>query len=205
MEKCECGAEAKRKYQGQPCCKDCYMEFRMPEFLQRRGIPSIYHQAKIDDFKIKVPLDESLMITGAVGCGKTHLMVALIREDILDSNICLPMTSLFVKTNDILFQIRNTYNNNSNETEQTLVEKYCNIPNLYLDDIGLSKISEWGLAVLYQIVDYRYGENLRTIVSSNLDMDHLNDAIGERIVSRLYGMCTKIKLVGQDRRITFGR
>jgi DNA replication protein DnaC len=60
---------------------------------------------------------------------------------------------------------------------------------LHVDDLGAEHRTEWVLEQLYTIVNARYQDERSTIVTSNLGRDELAEQLGERIVSRLEGMC----------------
>jgi DNA replication protein DnaC len=60
---------------------------------------------------------------------------------------------------------------------------------LHIDDLGAEHRTEWVLEQLYTIVNARYEDERSTLVTSNLGRDELAEQLGERIVSRLEGMC----------------
>jgi len=60
---------------------------------------------------------------------------------------------------------------------------------LHVDDLGAEHRTEWVLEQLYTIINARYQDERSTIVTSNLGRDELAEQLGERIVSRLEGMC----------------
>ncbi len=76
---------------------------------------------------------------------------------------------------------------------------------LHVDDLGAEHRTEWVLEQLYSIINSRYEEQRATLVTSNLDYDELSAQLGERIVSRLEGMCGEpLPFYGVDaRRVTY--
>ena len=201
MDTCKCRKETVRVYKGTPCCISCYSESRMAQYLAKRGVPPRYFNSKLNDFDFKVPLKSSLYITGSIGCGKTHLMAALLRNDVTESlNKPVPCSALFVNMLDLLSSIRNSYSDSSTQESQ-IIDLYRKVENLYIDDIGIDKVNDWKSTIIYQIIDHRYTNDLRTVVSSNLSLDGLNDILGERITSRIAGMCELIQMKGTDRRL----
>ncbi len=76
---------------------------------------------------------------------------------------------------------------------------------LHVDDLGAEHRTEWVLEQLYSIINSRYEEQRATLVTSNLDYDELAAQLGERIVSRLEGMCgDPLPFYGEDaRRVTY--
>lgn len=71
---------------------------------------------------------------------------------------------------------------------------------LLIDDLAAAKTSEWVEETTYRIVSGRYDQMKPTIYTSNLPLDQLRDAIGDRIASRLAESCTRVVLAGPDRR-----
>ena len=82
-----------------------------------------------------------------------------------------------------------------------MLKDYFNTPLLILDDLGAEKTTDWALQSLYIIINKRLSEELQTIITSNLSLDELRDKIGDRIASRIAGMCKIVKLTGRDRRL----
>ena len=113
---------------------------------------------------------------------------------------------LFITVPELLLMIRNTFNRKTQHgenipTESDIIERYSDIDILYLDDLGTEKPSDWAIQVLYLLIDRRYSEMKRTIISSNLSLNEISDRLDDRISSRIAGMCEIIKMTGKDRRI----
>ena len=72
---------------------------------------------------------------------------------------------------------------------------------LHVDDLGAEHRTEWVIEQLYSIINARYEEQRATLVTSNLDHAALSAQLGERIVSRLEGMCGEpLPFHGEDHR-----
>ena len=56
------------------------------------------------------------------------------------------------------------------------------------------------LEQLYTIINARYEDERSTVVTSNLGREELAVQLGERIVSRLEGMCELLPFFGSDAR-----
>jgi DNA replication protein DnaC len=187
---------------------------RMEIYLRKRGVPRRYLNARITDFPAHwQKLKESttgLFLTGSRGLGKTHLAVALMREMIFttqpvyrggDYKIDFQRMPLFVSVPELLLEIRDTFNG-SGASEKAVIDKYSWVDVLVLDDLGAEKTSDWVLQTLYTTMDRRYREELRTIITSNLSIEEIEEKFDDRVASRVAGMCRVCTIKGRDRRIS---
>ncbi len=186
---------------------------RIDFYLRKRGVPRRFLHARISDFpqsweKLKDSM-EGAFLTGSRGVGKTHLAAALMREAMLAAKpvkyldayrIDLHKLPRFVSVPELLLEIRDTYNGNG-VSEKEVIDKYSWVDVLVLDDLGVEKPSKWVLQTLYIIIDRRYREDLRTIMTSKLGIEEVEDKLDDRIASRIAGMCKVRILQGRDRRV----
>lgn len=146
-------------------------------------------------------IDSSLFLYGKTGTGKSLLSIAVMYHTIthfkkrrLTKHHCF-----FIPTTDLLQHFRNTYNSNSEYSEKELFE-ICEKPYfLILDDLGIEKDSEWVMQMLDMIIDRRYRNKQKLIVTSNYDLESLIDRGHSRIVSRINSMCQIIRMDKQKR------
>ena len=118
-------------------------------------------------------------MVGGVGTGKTLLASAGI-ESIVDNNRCE-----MIKTIDVVRELKATWAKDSNQTEEGLIKYYSNLDLLVLDEVGSQFGSDTEKLFIFDIIDGRYQNMKPTIIISNLDIDGITDAIGERCVDRL--------------------
>jgi len=136
-----------------------------------------------------------LTLTGAVGTGKTHVAVGLIRL------ACgLGVEARFYGTPELLTRIKATYNHTAGETEDDVLRELAEVPLLVLDDLGVERPSDWVRDRLYQIVNARYVAQRPIVVTANEDLSDLAPRLGRRIVSRLSGASIELTFEGQDYR-----
>lgn len=138
-----------------------------------------------------------VLLLGQVGSGKTHLAAALANNLLKQKK-----DVLFLVVPDFLDELRNSFNLNDVST-QSLLDKAKKADVLILDDLGNHNFSEWTRGILFAILNHRINENLCTVATSNLDLNALNDVLGERSLSRLIAISEPCQLPApKDIRIT---
>ncbi len=155
----------------------------------------------------------SYFLTGDVGTGKTYKAVALLADYMVRTKMpywtgsdgrIIPanVSPIFITAPELFLDIRSCFDKSGKTSETELISKYSDTPFLILDDLATEKVSEWSLQTLYIIINRRYDNPaLTTIVTSNLSLDDLSVKFGDRITSRINGMCKTIRFKGQDRRM----
>ena len=126
---------------------------------------------------------KGLFMSGAVGCGKTHLAVA-----ILKGVIAKGYTGLFYNSPDLLRDIRATFQPTSDLTEDDLLEVVTKTDLLVFDDVGTENVTGFVLDRFYLIINERYQGCKPLIITTNLDLETLEARLGQPIVSRILEM-----------------
>ncbi len=166
---------------------------------------------------------KGLLLMGPCGVGKTHLAVSLIHALIAEDGV----QCLFVDFRRLLQNIRNSYDHESQVTEEDIMEPIFNAQVLLLDELGAEKVTGFVREKIHAIIDYRYCHEKKTIITTNYmddlskvkslsisltadelkiyeqffkDDETLEDRIGPRIRSRLYEMCENLVMMGNDYR-----
>ena len=187
--------------------------------LAKNGVSKRFQQARRDDIPEKTwsqvsgfLKEDSIFLHGSPGIGKTHIAAALIREKILADNeahytypdksvrVYMPSYPVMTTIPDLLLEIRECFNGGQ-ESESSIIERYSAKKCLILDDMGAEKTSEWSIQTLYSIIDHRYREEKQTMITSNLTLDEIAEKVGDRIASRIAGVCKVVEIKGKDRRI----
>ena len=144
---------------------------------------------------------------GLPGLGKTHLSVSIITELIFAYN----QKCIFKQFRDLLSDIKDIYVKGLSEKEY--VETLCSYDVMIIDDLGATRMSEWEISVLDNIIAKRYNSKKHTIFNSNLaflngknfkatDSNQILDyKIGKRNISRIYEMSKILELNGEDYRM----
>lgn len=184
-------AERRRPYRHRP-------PEELHEILRDIGVPSRYLNATVKRLE---NLTDSLYLTGLRGTGKTHTAAAMVKEIMLDKTPDHGRAGIrWISAVDLLLEIRGSFRDGSERSEDGIIEDYGESRLLVLDDLGAEKTTEWSLQTLYTIIDRRYREERQTIITSNLSLDELADKLDDRIASRLSELCRVVVLTGPDRR-----
>lgn len=140
-----------------------------------------------------------LYLCGPVGTGKSGLAAA-----VANAAIEAGVLTLYRAVPDLLDYLRSTFAPAAAAEYDETFEQVKTVDLLVLDDLGTEKPSAWVAEKLVQIIDYRYREGLRLIVTSNLDLaalmsrfEQTEDQCGQRIVSRLAHMCALVNVSGK--------
>lgn len=172
------------------------IEYHIPERFKKAKYEYVLDE--IRQLFAKIPDSRNgIYIYGGAGVGKTHTAYALKQA----SYEVLGKKAKFYNTTELLRDIRNDFGKDPNKdyTVSKEIMEYRGV--LILDDIGAEKISEWVLETFYLIINKRYNEMLPTIFTSNFSVSELSEYLGDRITSRIVGMCNIVEMKGSDRRI----
>ena len=179
-------------------------KMRQADLIKSAKIPKIFSDVRAKDFKMSARNEHSaqiaikaitenngLFIYGDCGTGKTMLSSVIANER---AELFKP--SLFIGAVDI-FQELNPYSSDS-KTAANRKMLVKNSPCLIIDDLGAEKPSDWTKQTLFEIIDFRYRENLQTIITSNFSIDELKTRLseyeGSRIIRRIKSICKLIRL-----------
>jgi DNA replication protein DnaC len=149
-----------------------------------------------------------LLLIGEPGCGKTHLAASALRQIIAKG-----FEGLFCDYQNLLDRIRSGYDASSNSADKEAYRVALDSEVLLLDDIGAHRVTDWVEDTITSIVTYRCNNRRALIATTNLadgDVGNpvmkrsasgnieygitLADRIGARARSRLFEMCTVIKM-----------
>ncbi len=137
-------------------------------------------RAYAEQFPANFRAGRSLLLTGNVGCGKTHLASAIVRTVVADHG-----RALIIPAGDIVSIARASMVPGSGYTDRDAVVHLGGLDLLVIDEVGAQKGSEYELGLLHSIIDRRYQAVLPTVVISNLSADGLKSYIGDRALDRL--------------------
>lgn len=150
-----------------------------------------------------------LLLIGEPGTGKTHLAVAALRR-IVEKGF----EGLFCDYQNLLDRIRSGYDAASNSSDREAYRVALDSEVLLLDDLGAHRVTDWVEDTITSIITSRCNNRKALIATTNLpDADAgsamvdrgnalgrpeyrttLAERIGPRARSRLFEMCTVIRM-----------
>lgn len=145
---------------------------------------------------------DGIFFTGPAGTGKTTKAAQTVLECMHTRFVerIGPVDFIFETATQILFNLRRCYSDKDRD-EQAMLNRYCMVDLLVIDDLGVEKCSEWVLQMFHMIIDYRYSHKKATIITSNKSTCELAKRWeDDRITSRINGMCITIGTNGKDLR-----
>ena len=175
----------------------------------------------IDDYvDRKGQYSQGLIYMGAPGLGKTHLVVSVIKELVMQHGVECKFVDFF----ELLRDIRHGYGEDISEKD--FIDPYVGVKVLVIDELAKGRNTDWELTILDHFISTRYNDDDKvTLVTTNFS-DKLDSAlalsnrnnrqsisnaysrftieekVGARIYSRLMEMCKKVNLEGTDYRRT---
>lgn len=197
-------------------CK-CYEIKRAREKMQRSGISEEFQKKTFANFNTKGNSQlanaktkamryvqdfekteheryNSIMFSGQVGAGKTHLGTAICGALMNKSN---GVTVIYMPYRNAMTKIKQ--NIIDEEAYNKELSQYISARVLYIDDFLKGRLTEADINIMYEIVNYRYMNNLPIIISTEKAPNELllfDEAIGSRLIEMCRGNI--IQLQGKE-------
>lgn len=174
------------------------------DIVKSASIPKIFLNSRAKDFTVtennevaaetaikSITKNDGLYIYGDCGTGKTMLssIIANERAELLKPSIFIGAVDIFHELNPYM---------SDGKTARIRKDIIKKTPCLIIDDLGAEKPSDWTKQTLFEIIDYRYRENLQTIITSNFNIEKLQSRLseyeGNRIIRRIKAICKLVEL-----------
>lgn len=131
------------------------------------------------------------IFSGKPGTGKSHLAMAMV--DVVNENSKPYRKCLFISLDELMRRIKDSFNNNQSQyTEQNMVDMLIQADILVLDDLGAETgaissdrtASDFTVKILYAIINGRMRKP--TIITTNLSSKEITKMYDAKLVSRMY-------------------
>ena len=199
---------------------------RLDKAFKAAKIPPQYRDKTFSDYKVTADNSTAvkaaknflqnqqggLFFFGNPGTGKTFL-ASIVTQEFLKSN----KSVIFGDVPTLLEVLRGSFDDKNTKITD-LMDDLSTVDLLVLDDLGTEIPTEWAVERIYSIINQRYNAEKPVIVTSNLELGKLAwrlnhpkktynqkdddekfpNVNGDRIISRLVGMCERIELTGRD-------
>ena len=160
--------------------------------------------------------NRGFVLHGPVGTGKTHLLIAVLRDLALSRGVRVR----FIEFSRLLSTLREGFE--SGRSGAGVMAQLVEVPVLGIDEIGKGRMTDWELSVIDELVSRRYNAMACTLGTSNfkpgaytaaqapvgagsITPQTLGDRVGDRVYSRLKEMCDFVEVGGADFRKTNSR
>lgn len=135
----------------------------------------------VDRFEDNYRDGRSMILSGNVGTGKTHLASAMAQAVIRQHGA----QALIVTIAEIVRVAKGTMAKGATYDERDVINELAAADLLIVDEVGAQRGSDYEVGLLHEIIDRRYQLVVPTVVVSNLLVDDLKAYIGERALDRL--------------------
>ena len=180
-----------------PCreCQRAEARARQRAFWAKRGVPGRVLEATLANFRTDTEARVRalarvtawirrhgvfLLLTGTAGTGKGHLAAGCLKAQ---------GNGLFITHADMLADLRASY---TLETTPALIASWREAELLVIDEFGLSSGGRDEEPMLYQVLSARYEHRRPTIITSNLEVPALREAVGFRLLDRMREDCVMV-------------
>ncbi len=150
----------------------------------------LYYQ---DFSSVEDTRQNSLLLCGQSGAGKTHLGMAVcnnLLNNFQVSVVYMAYRNAFTRIKQVIMDKEDYYRE---------IGPYCDAQLLYIDDLLKGRTTDTDLNILYEIVNYRYMNNGPMVISTEKTPKQLLD-FDEAVGGRILEMCRPyiIRLEGRE-------
>jgi len=191
---------------------DCWTVKRARRFMEQSGISLEFQNKRFTNFntmdnqqltdaknramsycrnfnEIERRRNNSLIFLGQSGAGKTHLGIAICTE-LINRNIAV----VYMAYRNAVTKIKQVLTDENAYAKE--LSRYSEARLLYIDDMLKGRITESDINIMYEIINYRYMNNLPIVISTEKSLNELLDfdeVIGSRIVEMCRGYLIELR------------
>jgi len=135
-----------------------------------------------------------LLASMAPGLGKTHAAYAVGSQAVENGLTVEAYTAM-----EMLSALRPS--RNEPERPERIMDDLLTADLLVLDDLGRENLSTgWPLEQIHHVLNTRLGENLRTVITTNLTSEAMGERYGYPLLDRVLDDAVIVKVTGESRR-----
>ncbi|MGL4344239.1 MAG: ATP-binding protein [Cellulosilyticaceae bacterium] len=140
----------------------------------------------------------NLLFQGPTGLGKTFLCNCIAKE-LLDQSYSV----LYLSAQDLfrLFSESRFHREDMPEEAKTILDTLFTVDLLIIDDFGTEASNSFTGPDLFNTINTRFLNQKATIISTNLPLKDWQTLYSERIISRIHGNYTILRVFGDDVRL----
>jgi len=119
-----------------------------------------------------------LCMMGSTGCRKTTLCASMLNYlDDIGENV------YYTTTQRALEEMKKA--NHEGRSEYEIIAKLSDVKYLILDDLGSTTGTDWQIEKILDLVDRRYADRRKTLITTNCHPKELESKVGARTASRI--------------------
>lgn len=186
----------------------------LPGTLDGCGVPGHWLGASFDDCpdlppdlveQVRAWAQEPcgiLYLYGPPGTGKTFLAVAVVRY-VLQAGILPPATCRFLSEQGYLDGLKAAFNTDAAPVSPRLLppNHLYRVGLLAYDDMAATRQTDWTRGVIAGLIEAHHATDLPTIITANIGLDALTQAIDGRVASRIAESRHILKFPDRDLRV----
>ena len=117
-----------------------------------------------------------LLLTGAYGCGKTHMAAA-----IANARLAMGEPVIFSVVPDLLDHLRATFGPQTETSYDELFEQLRNDSRACVAYVWTHSSTAWAQEKLFQLLNHRYNAQLPTVITTNQRLEDLDPRLRSRL------------------------
>lgn len=135
--------------------------------------------------------DDSWLLLGSTGLGKTHLSTS-----VASTLIRRGFDVVYASAQDVIGTFEERRFGGDYTSDGT--ERFFSADLLIIDDLGVEVTNQFTVSCIYNILNSRINSHRSTLISTNLTQSELRSRYADRITSRLFGEFRPLLFTGRD-------
>ena len=130
---------------------------------ESQTMAKVFAQKFVDEY-LTLSSGQSVLFHGGIGTGKTHLGVGILRGLIEKYGV----PCYFFDQTESFEMLKLSYGSDDPRDTKKIIGPSLEAEVLLLDDLGLMKLSDWGMTTVSHILTTRYNRRLTTILTTRV-------------------------------------